>query len=90
MCTPKERSIPCSAAERGVEYPVTLFTHCGVGLAYFAGRYWVIDPAQPEGTNDLFGHMTLVGDHELSFRSEDGHRYAFKPAPPEFKPPPCS
>jgi hypothetical protein len=36
-------------AKVGVEYPVAPLSHCGVGWAYFAGRFWVIDPPQPEG-----------------------------------------
>lgn len=91
LCTPKHRGEPCASARVGVEYPVALFTHCGVGYVYFAGRYWVIDPPQPEGANELHGFVTLVAANKLvQFRGDDDRRYAFKPAPTSFSPAPCS
>jgi hypothetical protein len=63
-------------------------SHCGVGHAYFDGRYWVIEPTQPEGANELHGVMTLVIPTLMQFRSGD-RIFAFKPAPTSFSPPPC-
>lgn len=91
ICTPKDRGAPCAHAKVGVEYPVALLSHCGAGWAYFAGRFWVIDPPQPEGANGIYGVMSVVGDYEFAhFRGDDGRRYAFKPAPETFTPPPCA
>lgn len=88
-CSPEAKRTPCSSARTGVEYPMSLWTHCGVGYAYFAGRYWVIEPTQPEGANSLSGVMTLITADLAEFSSE-GRRYDFKPASTSFSPPPCA
>ena len=89
VCTPNERGEPCASARLGVEYSATLYTHCGIGWTYFGGRYWAIDPPQPEGANLLYGYLTLVSRDELAFWGDDGRRYAFKKAPTSSSPPPC-
>jgi hypothetical protein len=89
ICSPEMTRSPCASARVGVDYPTALFTHCGVRWAYFDGRYWVIDPPQPEGANLVYGVMTLLSANELAFDGEDGRRYAFKRAPASFSPPLC-
>jgi len=91
ICSPRVPRVPCVSARVGVEYPLGIWTHCGVSHVYFAGRYWVIDPPQPEGANSIEGNMTLVTPDELiQFRESDGRQYAFKPAPRSFAPSPCT
>jgi hypothetical protein len=91
VCGPRIEGEPCTSARVGVEYPVAVWSHCGVGPVYFAGRYWVVEPTQPEGSNTLQGVMQLVEEDELvAFRTEEGRQYAFKPAPTSFTPPICS
>lgn len=87
-CVPESRRVPCTSAEVGVEYPFSLFAHCGVGWAYFDGRYWVIDPTQPEGSSSLQGFITLVTRQLAAFRG-DRQQYNFKPARRSFAPPIC-
>lgn len=88
FCSPKIATAPCGHARVGVEYPVALWSHCGVSQAYFGGRYWVIEPAQPEGANYLDGVMTIHDSTLAEFRSKD-RRFHFKPAPNPFSPPLC-
>ena len=87
-CSPASTRVPCTSARIGVEYPMAVASHCGVGSAYFDGRYWVIDPTQPEGANEIYGVMTLVDPSLLDFTGED-FRYVFKPAPASYSPPGC-
>ncbi len=87
-CVPESHRAPCTAARVGIEYPFSVFTHCGVGYTYFDGRYWVIDPTQPGRGNSLQGFMTLVTRGLAQFRGARQH-YAFKPAPPSFVLPVC-
>lgn len=88
FCGPDVERVPCTSARTGVEYPVSVWTHCGVGHAYFAGRYWVIEPAQPEAANSVAGVMTLVARDLVEFQTET-RRFFFEPAPRSFSPPPC-
>lgn len=88
FCSPESSRAGCESARIGVEYALSLSTHCGVGHTYFDGRLWVLDPAQPYGGNYISGVMTLVTPNLAQFRGE-GLRYAFKPAPPAFAPPDC-
>jgi hypothetical protein len=72
-----------------VDYRVRIAAHCGVHAAFVDGRWWRIEPAQPEGASWLAGTARLLAPDELTFRSDDGRRYAFAPAPSSFRPPPC-
>ncbi len=67
---------------------MSLSTHCGVGHTYFDGRFWIIEPTQPQGVNHINGVMTLVTRDLAHFRG-DGLQFAFKPAPSSFVPPAC-
>ena len=87
-CSSRSIGAPCTSAQAGVEYPFRLFTHCGVGNAYFDGRWWVIEPAQPAPADRLEGTMTLV-EARLAYFGGDGFRFAFKPAALSFRPPLC-
>lgn len=80
---------PCTDARVAVDYRVRIWTHCGVHAAYLDGRWWRIDPPQPEGRNWVAGVARLLGSEDLVFQADDGRRYAFEPAPPAFVPPPC-
>jgi hypothetical protein len=80
---------PCVDARLEVDYRLRVSTHCGVRTAYLDGRWWRIDPPQPEGRNWLAGTARLLSSDELVFETDDGRRYAFAPAPPGFVPPPC-
>jgi hypothetical protein len=89
LCSPRSTEQPCSRARLEVDYRVRIHTHCGVHSAYLDGRWWRVEPAQPEGANWLAGTARLLSDDALDFRSDDGRRYAFAPASPRFRPPPC-
>lgn len=87
-CSPESSRAGCASARIGVEYALSLHTHCGVGHTYFDGRFWVIDPVQPHGANYINGTMTLVARDRAAFRGA-GVQFAFKPAPSSFAPPAC-
>jgi hypothetical protein len=89
LCSSRDLGEPCASARVGVDYPIAIWSHCGVEQMYFGGRYWVIDPPQPEGRNELHGLARLLAESELHFTSEDDRRYRFKPAPRSYSPPPC-
>jgi hypothetical protein len=90
QCTELSTRVPCTSARVGVDYPLTLHTHCGITHVYLDGRYWTIEPPQPgSGANTTSGVVQLVARHLAYFRVDGGPRYAFAPAPPDFRPPPC-
>ncbi len=90
ICSPTHEGEPCASARVGVAYRAAIWSHCGVEWSYFGGRFWVVDPPQPEGSNELHGLMTLLErDERLIFDVDDGRRYAFEPAPDSYAPPPC-
>jgi hypothetical protein len=88
FCSPESTRPACSSAHIGVEYELSLYTHCGVGHTYFDDRYWIIEPTQPDAGNHVDGVMQLVTRDLAYFRGE-GLRFAFEPAPSSFAPPPC-
>jgi len=88
FCSPDSSRAGCTTVQIDVEYSLSLHTHCGVGHTYFDGRYWIISPTQPEGRNSITGVMQLVTKSLAHFRG-GGRRFAFKPAPSAFAPPPC-
>lgn len=89
LCSPRSGQRPCTDAGLATDYRIRISTHCGFESLYFDGRWWRIDPPQPEGRNWIAGTARLLDADELSFRADDGRRYAFAPAPPAFEPPPC-
>jgi hypothetical protein len=90
VCSPRLEGEPCAVARAGVEYPAAILSHCGVEWAYFDGRYWLADPRQSEGANELHGVMSFVdGETRVRFDVEDGRRYEFEPAPTSYEPPLC-
>lgn len=74
--------LPCeSGVAMGQPYALGLYTHCGIGWAYFDGRWWVADPPQndrsgnpPRGWKNPVdvGAMTLVTEDQARFVSEAG------------------
>jgi hypothetical protein len=88
FCSPESTRAACSSARVGVEYELSLYTHCGVGHTYFDGRYWIIEPTQPHAGNHVDGVIQLVTKNLAHFRGE-GLQFAFEPAPSSFAPPPC-
>lgn len=89
LCTPRAMRRPCAGARVAVDYRIRVSTHCGVDSAYFDGRWWRIDPPQPEGSNWIAGLARLLSRDELAFEADDGRQYAFAPAPRTFSPPSC-
>lgn len=89
LCSPRSAQPPCTNASVEVDYRIRISTHCGVNAAYLDGRWWRIDPPQPEGASWIAGTARLLDSHELVFHADDGRRYAFAPAPSAFAPPSC-
>jgi hypothetical protein len=94
VCEPGIPELPCAAGvEPGVPYAVTLQTHCQLEWAYFDGRYWVpIAPVSEPGGEANFadGLMTLVSPDEAVFVADAGPEVRFRPAPEDYRPPPCA
>jgi hypothetical protein len=82
---------PCGpGAELGVEYPLVVWTRCGVRFTRFDGRLWRAVPALVEGERPPaawddrpeVGAMTLVSPAVARFRSKRGGVARFAPADP--------
>lgn len=91
VCQPESAQPGCTSAQIGVEYDLSLSTHCGISGTYFDGRLWIVEPKRPySGSNYLTGTMQLVTKNSAQFRvGIGGRQIAFEPAPADFTPPPC-
>lgn len=56
--------------------------------AYVDGRFWVIEPGQPNSSEQIYGVVRLTDRSNLEFRGDD-FRYVFKQASASYSPPPC-
>jgi hypothetical protein len=94
VCEPGIQELPCAeGVEPGLPYPMTLQTHCQLEWAYFDGRYWVpVAPVSEPGGEANFadGLMTLVSPGEAVFVADTGPEVRFRPAPEDYRPPPCA
>jgi hypothetical protein len=94
VCEPGIQELPCAeGVEPGLPYPMTLQTHCQLEWAYFDGRYWLpIAPVSEPGGEANFadGLMTLVSPDEAVFVADTGPEVRFRPAPEDYRPPPCA
>ena len=94
VCEPGIPELPCAeGVEPGVPYAVTLQTHCQLEWAYFDGRYWVPSaPVSQPGGQAAFadGVMTLASPDEAVFVADSGPEVLFRPAPDDYRPPPCA
>jgi hypothetical protein len=94
VCEPGIQELPCAeGVEPGLPYPMTLQTHCQLEWAYFDGRYWVpIAPVSEPGGEANFadGLMKLVSPDEAVFVADTGPEVRFRPAPEDYRPPPCA
>jgi hypothetical protein len=90
VCQPETDLPGCTSARVGVEYDLSLTTHCGIVGTYFDGRLWIVEPARPyRGGNYITGTMKLVSENAARFSGSGGRQIAFEPAPSGFTPPPC-
>ncbi len=85
-------------AEVGVEYPLDLYTHCGVRGADVGGVWFAADPPlvgpggdPPAGWGDPYqrGTLTLRTQDEAVFRDDLAHEVEVRAAPESERPPPC-
>lgn len=94
VCEPGIPEPPCSdGVEPGVPYAVTLQTHCELEWAYFDGRYWVPSAKVSEPGGEAYfadGVMTLASPDEAVFVADSGAEVRFRPAPEDYRPPPCA
>jgi hypothetical protein len=94
LCEPGIPELPCAeGVQPGAPYAMTLLTHCELEWAYFDGRYWVPSAtvSEPGGEASFTdGLMTLVSADEALFVADSGAEVRFRPAPEDYRPPPCA
>lgn len=105
LCGPDPTAaVPCgNGVETGRLYPYRLNTRCGIGMAYFDGRLWMLwnPPAASGGKPDVlpygFGTPSQVGTLRLdkpgvkaTFEVKGFGQYEFVPAPAGTTAPTCT